>query len=147
VTQIDVSIVIAATPSEVWATIEPIEDHVTWMADAVAIRFEGEQTRGAGTRFLCDTKVGPFRLTDRMEVTEWEPARTMGVRHTGVVSGVGRFTLTPVAAGTRFGWQEDLRFPWYLGGPVGSAIAGPLVLRRIWRRNLAALKQLVESPG
>ena len=44
------------------------------MADAVAIRFETEQTRGVGTKFLCDTKVGPIRLTDQMEITEWQPA-------------------------------------------------------------------------
>ena len=70
--------------------------HVDWMHDAVAIRFTGEQTRGVGTRFLCDTRVGPITLVDRMEITEWEPAAVMGVRHTGIVTGSGRFTLEAI---------------------------------------------------
>ena len=59
------------------------------MADAESIRFLTEQTRGVGTRFECVTKVGPIRLTDRMEITEWEPGRSMGVRHDGLVTGTG----------------------------------------------------------
>jgi hypothetical protein len=33
-------------------------------------------------------------------------------------------------------WQEELRFPWYLGGPLTAYAAMP-VLTYIWRRNLA----------
>ncbi len=144
--RIYVSTVIDAPPDEVWKIVEPVERHVDWMADAVAIRFEGDQTRGVGTSFLCDTKVGPIRLTDRMEITEWDPGRAMGVRHTGLVTGTGRFTLEPaVQGGTLFAWEEDLDFPWYLGGPLGEAVGGRGVLRRIWRTNLAELKRLVEA--
>ncbi|MBT7428765.1 MAG: SRPBCC family protein, partial [Ilumatobacter sp.] len=71
---VTVSIDLNATPAEVWAIVEPVERHVDWMADAVAIRFETEQTRGVGTRFLCDTKVGPIKLVDQMEITEWAAA-------------------------------------------------------------------------
>jgi uncharacterized protein YndB with AHSA1/START domain len=145
VSRIHVSTTIAASPDEVWAAIEPIERHVDWMADAAAIRFEGEQRRGIGTRFACDTRVGPLSLTDRMMVTDWEPGRVMGVRHDGLVAGTGRFTMTPAEGGTEFAWDEELRFPWYLGGPVGAAIGGRLVLRPIWQRNLERLRHLVES--
>jgi hypothetical protein len=145
VSRIHVSTTIAAAPDDVWAVIEPIERHVEWMADAAAIRFEGERRRGTGTRFVCDTRVGRLSLTDRMVVTEWEPGRAMGVRHDGLVAGTGRFTLTPAEGGTLFAWDEELRFPWFLGGPVGAAIGGRLVLRRIWQRNLERLRHLVES--
>jgi len=130
----------------VWQVVEPIEDHVSWMHDAVAIRFRTDQHRGVGTSFLCDTKVGPFKLVDHMEITEWEPDAAMGVRHVGLVTGTGRFTLTPIDLGrrTRFGWDESLVFPWWLGGPLGAAIGGRLVLRRIWMRNLRTLKHLIE---
>jgi hypothetical protein len=116
------------------------------MADAVAIRFEGSQTRGVGTKFLCDTKVGPITLTDKMEITEWSPRQAMGVRHVGVVTGTGTFTLTPLDGGrsTRFEWSEDLRFPWWLGGRLGEIIGGKLVMGAIWRRNLKQLKKIVE---
>ena len=145
--QLSVAIEISAPPADVWKTVEPIENHVEWMHDAVAIRFEGDQQRGVGTRFLCDTKIGPIRLVDRMEITEWVPDSAMGVRHVGIVTGIGRFTITPIDFGrrTRFGWNEALVFPWFLGGPIGALVGGRLVLRPIWRRNLRALKKIVEA--
>jgi hypothetical protein len=149
---IRVAIEIDATPSRVWEVVEPIERHVDWMHDAVAIRFTGEQTRGTGTEFLCDTKVGPIKLVDKMEITEWVPESVMGVRHTGIVTGSGRFTLEPIdaptgaARRTRFVWEEQLLFPWWLGGPLGAFIGGKIVLAAIWRRNLRGLKRLVEAP-
>ncbi len=145
--RISVSIEIDATPERVWQIVEPVERHVDWMHDAVAIRFVTDQTRGVGTEFLCDTKVGPIRLVDRMEITEWQAGETMGVRHTGVVTGTGRFTLTPIDLGrrTRFTWAEELVFPWWLGGPVGAFVGGKIVMQAIWRRNLRELARLVEA--
>jgi Polyketide cyclase / dehydrase and lipid transport len=136
-----------ATPARVWEIVEPVEHHVDWMHDAVAIRFTGEQTRGTGTEFLCDTKVGPFKLVDRMEITEWVPGEVMGVRHIGLVTGSGRFTLTPIDFGrrTRFTWAEDLTFPWWMGGPIGAWVGGKIALGPIWRRNLRNLQRLVEA--
>ncbi|MEY4339204.1 MAG: hypothetical protein RLZ14_1054 [Actinomycetota bacterium] len=143
-----VSVEIDATPERVWEVVEPVERHVDWMHDAVAIRFTTDQTRGAGTTFLCDTKVGPFKLVDKMEITEWETARVMGVRHTGLVTGSGKFTLDAIDLGrrTRFTWAEDLVFPWWMGGPIGAWIGGKIALGPIWRRNLRNLKRLVETP-
>ena len=145
-TRIHVTADYDATPDAVWRAIEDVDTHVDWMADAETIRFLTEQTEGVGTRFECLTRIGPVRLTDRMEITEWEPGRSMGVRHTGVVTGTGRFTITPLDDGrrTRFSWDEELTFPWWLGGPVGAAVGGPTVLQRIWRGNLRRLRPLVE---
>jgi polyketide cyclase/dehydrase/lipid transport protein len=147
VSRLSVAIDLPATPAHVWQLIEPIEEHVEWMHDAMAIRFQTDQRRGVGTTFLCDTKVGPFELVDRMEITEWVPESVMGVRHVGVITGTGRFTLTPIDVGrrTRFRWDESLTFPWWLGGPLGGWIIGRLVLRAIWKRNLRDLNRLVES--
>ena len=90
----------------------------------------------------------PDPLTDQMEITEWDPGRAMGVRHTGVVTGTGRFTArrrstSTAAPGSR--GREDLRFPWYLGGPIAGDDRRQWVLRRIWQRNLRALERLVEQ--
>lgn len=137
--RIRVSTVLDAPPAQVWADIEDIGSHVEWMADAVAIRFLSAQTSGAGTRFECDTKIGPFTLTDVMEITKWVPGKVMGVRHSGVVSGTGRFTLKKLRGGrTRFQWNEKLVYPVWMGGPVGAFVSKP-VLRWVWRRNLARL--------
>lgn len=142
--RIRVSTVIDASPSTVWSAIDDVATHVQWMEDAVAIRFRGDRRAGRGTVFECDTKVGPLSLTDVMEITSWKPGRRMGVRHVGVVTGSGEFTLRPVRGGrTRFTWRERLVFPWWLGGPFGAVIGGE-VLRLVWRRNLRNLKGRVE---
>ena len=147
--RIRVAVEIDAPPADVWSVVEPIERHVDWMADAVAIRFTGESTRGVGTEFECDTKVGPIKLTDEMAITEWEPERSMGVRHTGIVTGTGVFELEPIDLGrrTRFTWTEDLTFPWYLGGRIGEIVGGQAVMKQIWKRNLRRLTALVENPA
>jgi hypothetical protein len=143
--KIRVSIDLQATPKRVWEVVEPVERHIDWMADAVAIRFIGEQTRDVGTSFFCDTKVGPIKLVDRMEITEWIPQQVMGVRHVGVVTGTGKFTLTPHLGGTTFTWAEELIFPWWLGGKLGEIIGAKLVMGFIWKRNLRELKKIVEA--
>ena len=80
---IRVAIDINASTQRVWEVVEPIERHIDWMADAVAIRFKTDQTRGTGTEFYCDTKVGPIKLVDEMKITSWVPEKAMGVTHTG----------------------------------------------------------------
>jgi hypothetical protein len=115
------------------------------MDDAVAITFRSPRRQGVGTTFDCDTKVGPFRLTDRMVITEWKPNRVMGVRHEGLVTGRGRFTLRRQRGGrTKFTWAERLVVPWRLGGPL-AAVPLAAVLRRVWAKNLRHLKEIVES--
>jgi hypothetical protein len=144
VNHIKVSTLIDAPAPRVWADVRQIASHVEWMDDAVAIRFTSERRQGVGTTFDCDTRVGPFRLTDRMEVSEWEDGRAIGIRHTGMVTGSGRFTLSPAPPErTRFTWQEDLKFPWWMGGSVGGLI-GARVLKAVWRRNLARLRRRFE---
>jgi len=139
-----VSTTIERSPQDVWADVRDISSHVTWMQDAAEIRFLTDHVEGPGTRFECDTKVGPFKLTDVMEITEWEEARRMGVRHVGLVEGTGVFTLDEVGSDrTEFKWEEDLVFPWFMGGPIGAFFSRP-VLRLIWKRNLTRLKARVE---
>ena len=145
---IRVAIDINASTQRVWEVVEPIERHVDWMADAVAIRFKTDQTRGTGTEFYCDTKVGPIKLVDEMKITSWVPEKAMGVTHTGVVTGTGEFTLeelTPTT--TRFVWTEVLVFPWWLGGKLGALVGGQIVMKAIWRKNLRILKKLAEAPA
>lgn len=122
---------IGADPETVWEALADIAAHVEWMADARAIRFTSDRTEGVGTAFVCDTKVGPLRLRDHMEVTEWDPERAMAVRHVGLVTGEGRFTLHARRRGTELAWEETLRFPWWIPGLPAAA-----VLLMIWRGNL-----------
>lgn len=139
--RIRVTTMLDAPPDVVWADLQDINSHPQWMADAVGIRFLTSQTSGAGTTFECDTKVGPFRLTDVMEITEWRPGKAMGVTHTGLVTGTGRFTLKKARGGrTQFQWKERLVFPLWMGGPVGALVSKP-VLTWVWRRSMRNLQQ------
>jgi len=121
----------------VWRYLADIPGHVEWMADAASIRVTGPG------RFECETRVGPLRTLDRMEVVEWRPGRALGVRHEGLVKGTGRFALSWAGPGrTRFTWSEQLDLPWYFAPPLAR-----FVLKQVWRRNLRTLKRLVEGPG
>ena len=145
--RIRVSTTIDASRARVWDDVKDIASHVQWMEDAVAIRFTSPTRSGVGASFDCDTKVGPIRLTDKMEVTEWKARRVMGIRHVGLVTGSGRFTLGRRRGGrTRFTWTEQLTFPWWMGGPIGAEVGGA-VLRLIWKRNLRNLKRRLEAPA
>lgn len=138
--EIRVETELAAGTAEVWEDVCDIASHVEWMHDAQAIVFTSDQRHGLGTTFDCLTKIGPIRLTDRMEITDWVHGSAIGVRHVGLVTGEGRFTLTPTSDNTtRFVWAETLHFPWWLGGPVGAWFGRP-ILRWVWRRNLQLLQ-------
>jgi len=142
---VEVAIVVSRPRSAVWNQLARIDDHVEWMRDATALRFVGDRRRGMGTTFECDTKVGPIRLTDIMEITEWEEGAAMAVEHRGLVTGSGRFTLEDgPGVSTTVRWHERLRFPWWLGGTIGAWVASP-VLARLWRGNLRRLRARVEA--
>lgn len=147
-TLVRVSTRIRLPRDDVWDAVRDIGSHVKWMRDAESIRFTSRQHQGVGTTFECRTRIGPIRLTDRMEVTEWDEGWVMGIRHTGAVTGTGRFTLEPTRLGrhTAFTWEETLRFPWWLGGRVGAAAARP-VFRLVWRGNLRRLRRSLEGPS
>lgn len=136
-----VSVTIDAPREKVWDDISRLVSHVEWMSDAKQIDFVSEQTSGIGTVMEVETRIGPLRTTDRIEVVEWNRPGEISVIHTGLFSGEGTFALDDLDGNrTRFSWQEAIRFPWYLGGKLGALAARP-ILRRVWRRNLEALQR------
>lgn len=143
-THITQSVDIDAPTDVVWREAADLASHTEWMADAERIEFETDQNSGVGTVMKVETVVGPLRTTDVMEVTEWVEGSIIGVRHSGIVTGEGRFELAKIAGGTRLTWTEELTFPTRLGGRVTAFFARP-VLGLIWRRNLASLKHRIES--
>jgi carbon monoxide dehydrogenase subunit G len=141
--RITVFVDIDAPLDSVWRSAADLESHVEWMADAESIEFLTPQRSGIGTEMKVATAVGPLRTTDLMTVTEWVHHRAIGVEHSGMVKGRGRFELSPVAGATRFSWTEELTFPLYLGGAITAYLAKP-VLAWVWKRNLSGLKRRVE---
>ncbi len=143
-TRIVSRVIIRAAPAVVWQLASNLAAQPEWMRDLVAVRFASAQRSGPGVVMECDTRIGPFRLTDRIVVSEWQECRTIAIRHEGLVTGTGRFSIEPDLVGTRLTWIEELRFPWWLGGPVAGAAARP-ALTATFRRDLSRLRRLAEA--
>jgi carbon monoxide dehydrogenase subunit G len=142
VAKIKLGVTVDAPVPRVWNELEDVTRHVEWMRDAESIEPTSGRTGGLGATFVCVTRVGPLHTNDLMRVVEWEPRRVMAIRHEGAVTGTGRIELRRKRGGrTRIVWSEQLRFPWWFGGPVGAFAARP-ILRRIWTKNLQRLAAL-----
>jgi hypothetical protein len=142
---LDLGIMVDAPLDAVWTELSDLEGHTRWMADAERITVRGALRRGVGTELVCRTRIGPLHTDDLMVVTRWEPGRCIAMEHRGAVTGTGELRMLPAVGGrTRVVWDEQLAFPWWLGGALGELVARP-VLARVWRRNLARLRARLES--
>ena len=97
---IEISTHINVSPAILWEELRHIDRHVNWMHDAASITFLSSTTEGIGTKFNCLTKVGPFKTTDVMTITQWQENKTMGVEHVGLVKGTGTFHIEPHGEGS-----------------------------------------------
>ena len=118
----------------VWSELSDLANHDSWMKDAASVEFLGTKRSGIGTRMRVPTRVGPFQTDDILEVTGWVEGESISVDHEGLVSGTGQFSLAGDNP-TVVVWEENLRFPWWIGGPVAAVFARP-ILRAIWAGNL-----------
>jgi hypothetical protein len=144
VATIQISTHINVSPEILWEELRHINRHVNWMNDAVSITFTSPTTEGVGTQFSCLTKVGPFKTTDIMTITQWQENKTMGVEHVGLVKGTGTFHIEPHGEGSTITWKESLSFPLFFLGSLGALAATP-PLTYIWKKNLTNLKNIVEG--
>jgi hypothetical protein len=133
-----------SNPAQVWERLADLSDHPNWMKDAKELTFTTDQHIGVGTTMEVLTRIGPFTTLDVMEVTSWDEGRAIGVEHRGLVTGTGVLSVETEGDAVLVKWDEDLRFPWWLGGRVTAWLARP-VLRRVWRGNLARFAGLLSS--
>lgn len=139
-----VCITIEAPVPTVWEYISDIASHVHWMIDAHAITLESGTANTAGAIYLCDTRLGPVKTNDIMEIIRYDSPILMEIKHKGAVSGTGTFHLSESSdSSTLFVWEENLVFPRYMGSALGKAIAMTF-LHRIWKKNLQKLKNEIE---
>lgn len=143
--RIKVSRRVDASAAVVWDALADLGSHAEWMKDAESIVFKSEQTRGTGTLMEVETRVGPLRTLDVLEVTGWEEGTAIDVVHRGLVTGTGTLSVRSEGNGSRVDWDERLTFPWWLGGPLTAFLAKP-VLGWIWRGNLRRLEESLSAP-
>ena len=143
--RIKVSTIINKPLEVVWDEVKIMKNHVNWMQDAAKIDFLSLNESEIDTKMKVLTKVGPFSLNDIITVTKWEEMNSIGVVHEGIVTGEGAFYLSENDDNsTKFEWIEELKAPYYLGGPIAEFFGG-FVLKFIWKKNLMNLKNILEK--
>lgn len=137
------SISIARAPAVVWPYLVDWERLGEWMREASDIRVTGGLREGVGVEAEATIGIAGIRTRDPIRVTRWEPPSVLEIAHLGWVKGTGYMELSPSEAGTDLFWREEYRPPWGPLGRIGMRLLRP-VMRRVFQRDLRALKELVE---
>ena len=143
--RVSAQIELGLPPAEAWRRLLAWEDQITWIEDAVSVRVLTSHRGGVGVIVAVRTRVlGVPVLTDRLEVTVWDPPRRLVMAHRGLVRGVGEWLLQPVGGGTRFTWTEDLALPIPILGELLLLMYRPF-MHRLMRSSLSNLKRMVHQ--
>jgi hypothetical protein len=143
--RVSAQIELGLPPGEAWRRVLAWEDQITWIEDAVSVRVLTSHRGGVGVIVAVRTRVlGVPLLTDRLEVTLWDPPRRLVMAHRGLVRGVGEWLLQPVGGGTRFSWTEDLALPVPILGELLLLMYRPF-MNRLMRSSLSNLKRTIHQ--
>jgi len=141
------SIVVPCPPEEAWNVLTEWERQVDWMLDADEIMVRSEQRVGVGVRLVVRTRLFQIpAFTEPMEVTAWDPPRSLAIAHGGPVRGLGTWTLAAVEGGTRFTWIEDVELRVPVVGAVAAALYAP-VMRVLMGRAQRQLRRVIIASG
>lgn len=140
--RVSAQIELALPPGEVWRRLLAWEDQITWIEDAVSVRVLTSHRRGVGVIVAVRTRVlGAPLLTDRLEVTVWDPPRRLVMAHRSLVRGIGEWLLQPVGGSSRFTWTEELALPVPILGELLLLSYRPFI-HRLMRRSLSNLERM-----
>ena len=129
-----------------WDILVDLQLQPEWMKDALSIEKLTDGPVGVGTIMRVPTQILFLRTTDHMEVTEFEPLQKWSVKHVGLVTGEGTFTLHDRAGtpGTVVHWDERLSAPLGALGRLGMTLFRP-ALRHQFHSDLVRFKKLCEN--
>jgi hypothetical protein len=145
--RIEQVITLPCAVEEAWDILAAWERQADWMLDADRVTVVSQAREGTGVRLAVRTRIlGIPAFTEPMEVTAWDPPRTLAIRHGSWVVGVGTWTLDPIDGGTRFTWTEEVRLRLPI---VGGAIAASYrpVMRALMGRAQIHLRRTVIARG
>ncbi len=138
------SVRIARPRQDVWDVLADVQRQPEWMKDALSIEMLTDGPMRVGSTMKVPTQIGPFRTTDVMEVTAYDPPERWTVVHRGMVTGEGTFTLREIdGSSTDVQWRERLAAPLGVLGRIGMTAFRP-VLRRTFQDDLDRLRGLCE---
>jgi carbon monoxide dehydrogenase subunit G len=138
-----------APPEQVWAAMTDWVRQGEWML-ATDVRTVGGPAQGVGGRIEARTGVPlpggrHVGVLDAMLITDWEPPRRIGVRHTGrFVRGTGVFEVRPRGEHSTFVWTERFDLPLGRLGALGWPLARPAVAAGV-RMSLRRFPEFVRT--
>lgn len=133
-------------PEIVWPFLVDWERLGDWMQEASDIRVTGARREGVGVEAEATIRIAGITTRDPIRVTRWEPPWVLEIAHLGWVKGTGYMELVPTERGTDLFWREEYHPPWGFVGRAGMRVLR-VVMRRVFERDLRALKELVERPS
>lgn len=145
--EITLSITIGRSTAAVWPYLVDWERLDRWMEEISDIRVSTPHREGVGVEAEATVRIAGISTRDRIRVTRWEPPHVLEIAHLGWVRGRGLMELFPQAErSSRLRWTETLIPPWGAVGALGMRASLPL-MRRVFRRDLVRLQDLVEAQG
>jgi uncharacterized protein YndB with AHSA1/START domain len=142
----DVSVTIGRPVDDVFAVLTDPTLAPRWAANAIKGELLTPGPPGVGSRRRAVVKgfLGGT-MESVMEVTELDPNRMLALRLVSASwggSGRTRYTLTPVAGGTRVDWRWEME-----PGGVMKPFSRPLmaIFQRAFQRDVNNLKAMMES--
>ena len=142
------SIEIAAPPERIWPLLVEPNSVRKWYVTLKEFSYAGDRHRGPGTRVHIEEKAaGPMLMKLDFEATEWVENRSVAlhmVAGSGVKAYDQRWTLEPIAGGSRFTFDERVELPFGAIGKLLGAV-GQRTSEGHVTEMLAKLKNLAES--
>jgi hypothetical protein len=121
---------VAAEATDTWAAATDWAAQHHWVLGS-RVRAGLGDGRGVGGTIIAETGYGPLTITDPMEITQWDPPRSVTLRHTGrLVSGTATYQVESLGPSrSRLTWSEELTAPhpalqpiYALGVPMFTAL-------------------------
>lgn len=132
---------------EAWSVLTRWERQVDWMPDADEVIVRSAHREGVGVRLDVRTRLFQIpAFTEPIEVTAWDPPRSLSIAHGGPVRGVGRWLLEPVPGGTRFTWIEEVELAAPVIGALAARVYAP-VMRTLMTRAQRQFRALLVASG
>jgi hypothetical protein len=132
---------------EAWAVLTRWERQADWMLDADEVVVRSTHRVGVGVRLEVRTRLFQIpAFVEPMEVTAWDPPRSLSIAHGGPVRGRGTWSLAPAETGTRFTWTEDVALAVPVVGDLLATVYAP-VMRALMARAQRGLRALIIASG